>query len=336
MPQSLNKSVAPRAKRHRLGLVFLLFWLVVLSLVALNWQNIQDWQALRNYHPPAAVAQLANQDTMTPYARKLFYVNHPDIEDKAMFVKSCPNNGGEQTIILGCYHGGQHGIFVLSVSDPRLDGVLQVTAGHEMLHAAYDRLSSADRNKVDAMLMDYYNHGLHDQRIQAVIAAYKKTEPQDVVNEMHSVFSTEIASLPAPLEAYYKRYFTNRQQVARFAAQYQQEFTSRHDAVKQDDAQLAQWKAQIDSLNAELQLRQTLISQQQQTLQAQRASGNYQAYNAGVPDYNALVDQYNAEVSQLKLLITQYNQLVVARNSIVLQEQQLNSELSTKANTIQQ
>src|SRR5262249_17898052 len=123
--------------------------------------------------------------------------NHPEIDTKNNFSSNCPNNGGEKTVILGCYHPDQNGIFVLGVSDPRLDGVMQVTAAHEMLHAEYDRLNSKDRSYVNGLLMDYYEHDLHDQRIQDVIAAYKLSEPNDVVNEMHAVFGTEIAKLPA-------------------------------------------------------------------------------------------------------------------------------------------
>ncbi len=306
----------------------MLFWAVIAAVVLLNRQNLFDWFALRNYHAPTVVMQLATQDTMTAYGRKIFYVNHPKLDDRATFTSVCPNNGGEHTIVLGCYHGDQGGIFLLTVSDPLLNGVEQVTAAHEMLHAAYDRLSSKDRQHVDAMLMDYYNHDLHDQRLLDTIAAYKKSEPNDVVNEMHSVFGTEVANLPVGLEDYYKRYFTSRQQVAAYAAQYQAEFTSRQAVVKQDDAQLANLKSEIDSTQADLKAKLVVIMSEQQTLQSERSSGDIQAYNAGVPGYNRLVDQYNAEVHSLQLLIDQYNALVSARNAIALQEQQLNNELT--------
>src|SRR5687768_13286036 len=91
--------------------------LVVLALVAIAlWQHqaIFDWIKLRNYIAPAAVAQLATEDTMSPYARKIFYVNAPRLQDKAAF-KDC-NVSKEQTIVLGCYKGNQNGIYLLTVS----------------------------------------------------------------------------------------------------------------------------------------------------------------------------------------------------------------------------
>ncbi len=327
------------------GLGILVVWLLGLSLVAANRQSILDWWQLRNYHAPAAVAQLAIQDTMTDYGRNIFYVNHPLLEDNAQFAGKCPVAGGEQTIVLGCYINGPQyeqfkkisdgGIFLLSVNDPRLEGVVQVTAAHEMLHGAYDRLRASERTKVDAMLMDYYKHQLKDQRILDTIDAYKKSEPNDVVNEMHSVFGTEISSLPAPLEQYYRRYFTNRAQVAAFAAQYQLAFTSRKLAITNYDKQLAALKAQITSAQDELKSKHNDIEARQASLVNLRSSGNIAAYNAGVPIYNSLVDAYNREVGRIKDLISQYNQLVNERNAVVLEQGELSKELTSDVAPIQ-
>jgi len=322
-----------RRNNKKLLLISLLFCLAVLGLAAANRRDIYDWWALRGYQAPSTVAQLAMQDTMTPYARKILYVNHPAIDSKAAFSIKCPNNGGEQTIVLGCYHSDQAGIFLLNVSDPRLNGVEQVTEAHEMLHAAYDRLSTAERNKVDAMLLDYYDHNLHDQRIITTMAAYKKTEPHDVVNEMHSVFGTEIANLPAGLEQYYKQYFTNRSQIAAYAAQYQAEFTSRQATVAADDSQLSGLKSHIDSDEADLKTKQSQINSQQSQLVAERSS-NPAAYNAAVPAYNAQIDAYNGEVQTVQSLIDQYNQLVAARNIVAGEEDQLVNDLNGSPATL--
>jgi len=315
-------------------LVILLVFFVALLLIFGNRRSINDWWQLRNYSPTAAVASIANQDTLTDEGRNIFYVNHPQIESRTAFVKSCPSGTREQTIVLGCYHSDQAGIFLLDVTDSRLNGVKQVTAAHEMLHAAYDRLSSNDRAAVDKMLLDYYHHGLTDERIKSTINAYKKTEPNDVVNEMHSIFGTEVAKLPPNLEQHYQRYFKNRAQVVAFSTQYQEEFTSRQAAVDADDAQLKALRAQIDAGNAELKARLANINSQQASLLALRNSGNTAQYNAGVPAFNALVDSYNQQVEAVRGLVNQYNQLVIERNAIALEEDQLVNSLSAQATPI--
>ncbi len=323
-----------KSKRHYSGIISLLLVVGLACLLYLNYQNILDWWRLRGYIEPAIVSQLSSQDTMTAYANRIFKVNHPSLETKATFNKNCPNNGGEKTIVLGCYHSNQGGIFVQNIVDPRLNGVMQVTSAHEMLHAAYDRLSGNERTKVDAMLLDFYNHDLHDQRLLSTIASYKKTEPSSVVNEMHSVFGTEVANLPDPLEKYYSRYFTNRKQVAKFAAQYQSEFTSRENAIAEEDSNLNNLKAQIDTLESDLTTRLSNINSIQSQLLSLKNNGSIAAYNSEVPTYNQLVNSYNGEVDQVKTLVVNYNALVNTRNSTELTENQLYQELSNNPTTI--
>jgi hypothetical protein len=314
-------------KKIRVQTAALLILLVVLGLVVYDRQAITDWGKLRGYVPAMAIAQLATDDTMTDKARHLLYVNRPEIAAGTTFTGKCPK-ASEKTIVLGCYVGNDDGIFIYKVDDPRLDGVEQVTIAHETLHAAYRRLPSGERSKVDSMLMYYYQHQLTDQRIKDTIASYKQSEPNDVVNEMHSVFGTEIANLPAGLEAYYKQYFTDRTQVVAQAAKYQAEFTSRQDQVAQYDAQLKQLKAQIEANEAQLDQQKTALDAQSKTMDSERASGQIAAYNSQVASYNQAVGTYRSLASATKAMIDQYNGIVEARNAIALEAAQLTKELS--------
>src|SRR5262249_5858448 len=121
----------------RLLRVVLLLGLLGVALYGLaHRQGIADWWRLRGYHAPPAISAFVADDRMTGKARDLFYLNRPQLlADVAAFRQSCPLD--EESIVLGCYQGGQRGIAIFAVHDPRLDGVEQVTAAHEMLHAAY-------------------------------------------------------------------------------------------------------------------------------------------------------------------------------------------------------
>ncbi|HVC36143.1 MAG TPA: hypothetical protein VNE40_01695 [Candidatus Dormibacteraeota bacterium] len=332
-PSKGRSSVSPKTSKW--ALILSLVWIGLLTLVVFNRQNLEDWWRLRSYHPPLAIVNLATSDQLTAYARKVFYVNAPAIDNKTTFNQLCPNNGGEQTIVLGCYHSNQQGIYLLNVSDPRLNGVEQVTAAHEMLHAAYDRLNSQQKKQVDDWLWSYFNHGLSDQRIKKTMAAYKHSEPNDLVNEMHSVFGTEVANLPPQLENYYKRYFENRSQIVAYANSYQAAFTSLQSQVQQDDQRLTSLQSVISVDENDLKAKQAQLDTQRQTLETLRASNNFAAYNAAVPGYNAMVAAYNNQVATIKVLIDRYNLLVNARNAIALEEQQLNNELSSSVSTFQ-
>jgi len=317
-------------KTKRIQLTILAVLLGVTGWVVWQRQAILDWALLYHYTPPTAVTQLASDDEMTAKAIHLLYVNHPVISAGKPFTSHCPP-GSEKTVVLGCYIGNDRGIYLYQISDTRLNGVEQVTAAHEMLHAAYRRLSSGQRAKVDAMLQSYYDHGLTDQRIKDTIDAYRKSEPHDVVNEMHSIFGTEVANLPGPLEVYYKQYFTDRTKVAAYTAAYQGEFTSRQTQVAQYDTQLKGLEQQIKANETQLEIDKKSLATQNQQLDSERSSGQIAAYNSGVQSYNRAVDSYNRRLTDTKNLISQYNTIVEQRNNIALEEQQLAQELSASS-----
>ena len=318
------------------GVVFSAALVLVVGLVFLNRQAIYDYAQLLNYTPSAEIAELATQTTMNDRSRRVFYVNQPVVQDKADFNVDCPNRGDEKTIVLGCYKGGQNGIFLLDVNDERLDGIKQVTAAHELLHAEYERLSGDERRRIDALLTDYFDTVLQDKRIIETIDGYRKTEPFELKNEMHSIFATEIAVLPAELEAYYTRYFTDRSKIVGYATQYQEEFTSRQTIIAKTGITLERLKQQIDTAEANLTVLQASISERQQALEAQQRRGDIEGYNAGVPAYNALIDEFNRSARDVQSLVAQYNQVVADRNAVASEIAELSSALSTDAEQIDQ
>ena len=311
------------------GLALALALLALPLVIWWKWAAIYDWQRLRGYTPPPAISSLATQDTMTAYGRHMFYINHPQlVSGVATFRQDCPEN--EQTIVLGCYVPLEDGIYVYNVQDSQLQGIQQVTAAHEMLHAAYDRLSTKDRNNVDNMLNNFYQNDEHDQRIIDEINLYKKTEPKSVMNEMHSVLGTEVGSLPAGLETYYARYFSSRAAVIVFADGYQGAFTSRSNQINADDAQLATMKQQISTEEQALDNQLNQINIDRAKLDNERNSGDIATYNSGVDNFNAEVNSYNSQVRKLQSDIAAYNDLVNARNAIATEIRALDSAIDTR------
>lgn len=325
-----TKPKPPGSKKTRLGLLtILIVWAVLFGLIIVNRQALSDWWRLRSYHPPTAVAQLADQDTMNDHTKHLFYLNRPQLLSSVnSFRQHCPEN--KDTIVLGCYHPNQDGIFIYNVRDPSLHGVAQVTAAHEVLHAIYGRLSAKDRAYVNGLLNDYYKHGLTDKRVKDEIKLYQKTEPHDVTDEMHSTFGTEIANLPAPLEAYYKRYFTNRAAIVAYEQQYDSEFATRQAAISRDDRQLIVMKQQISNQQTDLSNQLHALNAEHDRLDSLRANSDADTYNQAVAAYNLQVSTYNSGVASLQVAISQYNQLVTARNLIAGELTTLDKAVDTR------
>jgi hypothetical protein len=308
----------------------LLVLLLAANVVAWSQrQNIADWWRLRNYQAPSDITALATDDTMTSPAQHLFFINHPSLESKENFNKHCSDESKE-TAVLGCYRGNRQGIYIYAVTDARLEGVRQVTAAHEMLHQAYDRLSAADRNHINSLLEDFYNHGLTDTAVKTKLDSYKTQPGTVLVNEMHSIFGTEVRSLPPELESYYKQYFTDRLKVVSFREAYQGEFTRRQDLVRQYDAQLASLKTQISTNRTTLDQEMNFLAAKEKAINQDISSSNQSAYQADVQAYNTTVTAYNALLTTTRSLITQHNDIVNRRNDLAVQEQQLQQALDSR------
>lgn len=302
--------------------------LVLVALVITHPYAVADWFKLQGYSPSQDIIALADKTTMTDKARHLFYINHPKLEDKNAFRKSCPQHD-EQTIVIGCYEAGQRGISVLKVDDQRLDGVEEVTAAHEMLHAAYERLDGSERKRIHGLLQNYADSKLQNERIIAALKSYRKTEPGQELNEMHSMFGTEIASLPSELEEYYAQYFQSRGKVVAAADAYQAAFTSRQATIKQYDEQLEDLNGTVKANTALLTSQGAEIDRLRRQLDEYRSSDNIEAYNAGVEPFNAKVVAYNRLLEETRSLINSYNQLVQQRNAIAAQTAELQKAIDS-------
>lgn len=284
------------------------------------------------YEPPSPeIEQLALVTTMTPEAQQLFYKQSPTIEPKEAFRQLCrkPGQSHAKTIILGCFtHDGYEGnIVIQSVTDPRLDGMMEVIAAHEMLHAVYQDLSRAERARLAPKLRQAAKR-VKATHLLSVLEDYENGDPETYVVELHSYLGSELADLGDPdLEAHYRRYFQDRQQVIAFAQR------SRSTLAKLE-AQAEQLKPEIDTLEASIKAQKTLIQQadrllddrmlaiermkvgldglkqQAEALLRQGDPRLVQQFEFKKSRFNTAVRQYNQQVKDLKQRVTQLNQQV--------------------------
>ncbi len=309
--------------------------IAVLALTASSvWHfryDLSDWLILQNYEPPAAVEQLATESGMNAYGRRLYLVNRPQISNREAFATQCTT--AEQTIVLGCYNGVS--IYIFDVTDPRLYGVKQVTAAHEMLHAAYNRLSKQEQEHVNALTMTAFKR-MNDPRINELAQSYGKTEPGQVQNELHSILGTEVRNLGPELEAYYAKYFSDRSKVVTLSENYLKVFTDLKNQVDRLDADLALRKSEINRREASLTNQASVIAAQKSKMDALLATNQTAEYNSLVPSYNAKVDSYNQGLATVRRLVDEYNTIVEQRNGLGIEQSSLAQSLDSRLETIGQ
>jgi hypothetical protein len=265
--------------------------------------------------PPVATdVDIARRAGMSTRGRLLFYGSQPVVDGGTVFSSHCPTKESS-FVVLGCYNVRTGRTFVLSVTRPELAGVVDTTAAHEMLHVAYARLSPTERTKVDAMTAAYFATAT-DPHLVEQMKGYDRTEPLSHGSELHSLLETEIAPLPPDLEAYYARYFTDRQPVVTTYRAYTAVFDDLHQRRDAIGAQLTEMKTTLDSLDSGLRAASATASTLAAQIDALRAQGR-------IAESNALVGQQNAAASQSRSLAAQYNSLVPQYNDLVRQYNEL-------------
>ncbi len=232
------------------------------------------------YQPTADITQLAAAATMTDKAKQIFYSTQPEIDtDRATFEQHCQAPVSSNTVELGCYTSDNR-IYILAINQPQLSTEMAVTAAHEMLHAAYGQLSTAERatinSEVEAAVTQLHNPDLNQE-----LRAYRVLEPGQRDNELHSLLGTEYAPLSPQLEQYYSQYFTNRATVVADWQQFNQVFTQIQNTVETLRTQIVRLRTQLN---------------------AYRRRGNRATYNTLVSQLNSLVKQYNQAIAQYNAL----------------------------------
>jgi hypothetical protein len=290
-------------------------------------QDFEDWSKLLTYQPPAEIAKLAATTTMTDTARRLFYVNQPTIESRKSSLNLC--KGTEHTIVLGCYVVSK-GIFLQAVTDPRLQGVMEVTAAHEMLHVAYQRMSLFEQTQLNKKLQAVLAQ-LQNPRILKLVKTYDNQDPRSVNNELHSIFGTEVRNLSSELEKHYQTYFTNRSTIVALSERYEGVFTALRTRAKTLSQQLESQKVALEQLVIQVKQEAKTVESERSNLQTSIVTNPNSDHNFQISTFNNRVKNYNQLVSQLKVQTNTYNQLVNEHNSLALEEKSLVESLENKS-----
>ena len=230
-------------------------------LLVVNRQQVVDQLAVWQFHPSSEVKALADRSGMGDRGEFYFYASRPALETAEAFNQKCTRKE-ESTAILGCYAGGR--IYIYNVEDKALDGIREVTAAHEMLHAAYDRLSKGEQERINALVEEEYAKLRTDSAFAERMAFYARTEPGQRDNELHSIIGTEVATINPELEVHYKAYFTDRSKVVAMHEKYAsvfQELQQRSEDLSnrltrladQIEKSVSQYNTDVQQLNGDIE-----------------------------------------------------------------------------------
>jgi len=311
----------PSTPRRRGWLTRALPTVLALVLVAagviafLGFQRLVDQYTVWTFRPSAAVSTLIGSSRLTGEGRFIFLASKPVIESSTVFASSCASNQ-EGSGILGCYLPRDRSIHLFAVTEPRLLGLTDVVAAHEMLHAVWDRLSSAEQDQLVPQLEREATKLAGDPAFQARLDYYAKNEPGERANELHSIIGTEIASISPELEAHYSKWLGNRQAVVALQEKTDAVFTELEKRSADLSASMAALQATIideyasytsgyDQLNSEIRrfnARTDFTSKRQIDLAKGALEARHVSLDAQYADILARTAEYNSELAELKVL----------------------------------
>lgn len=229
------------------SIVVTLISVAITLILLVNRQHIVDTISVWQYKPTNEISAFVDRTGMSDDGEFLFFASQPSLEGTQTFNDKCARIE-KSTAILGCYDG--RSIYVYDVPNPKLDGIREVTSAHEMLHAAYLRLSSAERKNVDALVETEYAKLSIDSEFAERMAFYARTEPGERDNELHSIIGTEVAVVSPALEQHYTNYFDDRSKVVALHTQYASIFASLQARGEELSAQLTAIAASIEQRTA--------------------------------------------------------------------------------------
>ena len=163
----------------------------VVAVAILNRQYIIDKYNAWEFKPSPEIVQIANDVGLNENGRFYYFASRPELDFAKEFNGECRSRE-QGNAILGCYKNQR--IYIYNVNDERLNGLKEVTAAHEMLHAAYERLPESDKKAVNTLLEKEYRKN-SDAEFSKRMDYYKRNQPGEEYNELHSIIGTEFADI---------------------------------------------------------------------------------------------------------------------------------------------
>lgn len=301
--------------------------------ILLNRQYVIDSVHFWSYKPTGEIATITGRAEFTDQGTFAFYSTQPEIKASNEFNSKCGSRE-QNTAIIGCYVNDR--IYLYDVTDARLDGVKEVTAAHEMLHAVYQRLAGDEKEKVNQLVEAEYEKLKVDSALAERMAYYARTEPGERDNELHSIIGTEISSVSPELEKHYARYFSNRSTIIKLYESYNKLFKQLKEQLDTLTTRLDSLKKEIDEEKVEYESNNNRLEADIAAFKQRADSGQYDSEAAFNADRRALLaraSMIDTQRASINAKADEFNTLLEQYESLALQKQDLFKSMDSNSLT---
>ena len=280
------------------SIIVILLAIAATILLVSYRQLVVDTIRAMQYSPSTSEVSIRESLGLTSLGNFYFDASQPVLESAKPFNEHCPQSEPNNPVV-GCYSNQQ--IYIFNVQNDKLNGIRQTTAAHELLHAAYERLSVDERNRIDKELQAVYA-SVKNEELEKRMAYYQENEPGQENNELHSILATEYTQVGTMLEAHYGQYFKDRKNILKYYQSYKKEFL---DSVVRLNDLADEINTRTKSVNQAI----TGYNVKQKSLEADAAKFDRQAESG---DFSTIAE-FNAARAEL---VNRQNQLRIERNQL--------------------
>ncbi len=294
----------------------------------LNHQKIRDTIEGWSYTPSSEMIKLESNVGLTDDGRRVFHATLPSIISAEAFNEKCPRQELASPII-GCYTP-QDSIYIYDISNEKLNGIKDVTAVHELMHAVWTRMSASERDRVSALVKRDYEAS-SDDSLRKRMEYYDRTEKGQELNELHSILGTEWKKLSPELEAHYSKYF-DRTAVVSLYSKYQAQYKSIEDEAGKLQAKLEALAASISAKNIVYEREAAALESDIRAFNARAQGGDFSSqaqFNSSRAQLLARSSRLEAERGHINQEVDQYNNTYEQYKQLAQEIQTLNDSLDS-------
>ena len=320
-----------KMKKRELIIIVVFSLLTIASWYLMTSWTVRDiWYGI-GYEPSAGVQNIHDELELTDRGQRIFRGARPALEESEAFNQHCDSHNLE-VALLGCYADGQ--IYVYEITNQDLVDANKVTMAHELLHAAWLRMS--DRERVTE-LMNQVAEANTSEWQKTELSAYADQDSKVLTEEKYTRIGTKVRDLPEDLESHYAMYFKNRAKIVDFYEKYQaplielknktdqlgKELLAERDAIATDRQS---YETELESLNLAIQkfnncastmgcfTSDAVFEQERNTLNTRQT--NLDSVRVSLNDR---IDQTNAKLNEYQQNLRTLGELNNAMNSNVIE-----------------
>ena len=292
-----------------------------------NRQIIFDTISANTYTPDSEITNIESKIRLTNNGKTVFHASRPSLESREDFNQHCDSHDSEISV-LGCYTGGK--IYLYNIKSDELNGVVESTAAHELLHAEWERMSPTEKSDISTAINNVYNDPRFHDLLAEDLATYDEGER---LEELHSRIGTEIADLPSELENHYAKYFENQDLVVDFYNSYITPFRELSDELDSLSVDLERLDHEIEEKTNDYRQRSEQLSNRiDEFNNCANTTGCFTSEATFYARRNELVAEQsnlNTIYENINSLVNQYNNLVAEYNENVLRGENLEKVINS-------